>query len=77
MTRDSLKAIKVLGWSIEKSEATANNLKNASRMVLKKLKDGVVSNGYMPKPFDLSNITLTKEQDVIKNFNKFNFLTFN
>ncbi|RNA17217.1 ryanodine receptor 44F-like isoform X1 [Brachionus plicatilis] len=67
LTRDTLKAIKVLGWSIEKSETVPNNLKNASRMVLKKLKDGVVSNGYMPKPFDLSSITLTKEQDDLAN----------
>lgn len=30
-----------------------------------KIKDGVNTNGYVPKPFDLSNITLTREQDVI------------
>lgn len=65
LTRETLKAIKVLGWTIEKSDSPTGSLKNASRMIQKKLKDGIVSNGYVPKPFDLSNITLTREQDVI------------
>ena len=64
LTRETLKTIKVLGWTIEKSDIPATSLKSASRIIQKKLKDGIVSNGYVPKPFDLSNITLTREQDV-------------
>lgn len=59
LTRDVLKAIKSLGWAMEKTGGISS--KNTARLIQKKLPDGVNTNGYVPKPFDLSNTTITKE----------------
>ena len=60
-TREALKAIKSLGWAMDKTGGLSS--KNSSRLLQKKLPDGVNTNGYVPKPFDLSNTTITKEID--------------
>jgi len=59
MTREVLKAVKALRWGMERTDGAAG--KNTPRLQPKKLQDGVNTNGYVPKPFDLSNTTLTRE----------------
>ena len=59
LTREILKSIKALGWSMEKSDGPG--AKNTPRLHQKKLPDGVNTNGYVPKPFDLSNTTITRD----------------
>ena len=64
LTRETIKAAKGLGWILERGEmASSNATKNITRLNQKKLKDGVNTNGFYPKPFDLSNITITRELD--------------
>lgn len=38
LTRETLKVINVLGWSIEKGEGNLNLMKNASRIIQKKMR---------------------------------------
>jgi ryanodine receptor 2 len=62
LTRENLKSIKAFGFTVEKSEISSPS-KGASKFITKKLKDVVVKNGYNPKPFDLDNVTLTRDLD--------------
>jgi hypothetical protein len=59
LIRDTLKVIKSLGWIIDKADVGAQ--KQVAKLVPKKIKENAIVNGYYPKPFDLSSITLTRE----------------
>lgn len=59
LIRDTLKVIKTLGWTIDKADVGAQ--KQVAKLVPKKIKENSIVNGYYPKPFDLSSITLTRE----------------
>ncbi len=65
MIRETIKVIRTLGWTLDKAEIAAGNIpKPMTKLSQKKLKDGITTNGYSPKPFDLTSITLTREHYV-------------
>jgi hypothetical protein len=63
LTREILKSIKAQGWTLEKADMNINT-KNAPRLIQNKLKESVNTNGFYPRPFDLTNTTLTRELEV-------------